>query len=735
MVGPRGDALKHLDDRRHVLDGPARHGLQPLPSLRALLLQHWAGRLLVGGLIVRLAIFLLQQVVSTGAAVDSLRKMASVALAVGGAVIVWRLSAVVRQRLLWRVRRKLILSYVFIGLVPALLIVVFFLILGALTMLSFSSFLVKEKLSDLQAQARVYAETTAAELQQTEGEAAVADLLARKWGAGVRTYAGMSIALVPIGPRAGFDGTAVGPWAHGAVPAVLPAWLPAADSSAVVIPVPDPTGTQQHVRLVVRAVAWTGATDRTRGAVVVDLPLDDPAAEWIRSETGIRIGDATPVAGMDAVPCLTDPDQRAGSLTVTTEARTVGGPLSLAWVNVIDVLEWELGTPCKLGLQIEPSLPEVYRHITGAQAVGGNVSFGDLLLFILLIIGALFLIIQGVTFVMGVSLARSITGAIHELFEGTQCVQREEFSHRVSVPSRDQFGALATSFNQMTERIEELLEQKREKDRLEQELQIARDIQTSLLPSESLRIDGITVSAACRPAREIGGDYCDFFPIDHRRIGMLVADVSGKGASAALYMAELKGLVLALSKTHDSPRRLLGEVNRILSKHLGRTSFITMTYAVLDLDARTLTHARAGHTPLIHLRAADVFPRTRLLAPEGLVLGVRMESVLSRFDQMLKEQTIALDPGDVVVMFTDGISEAMNDIRDLYGEDRLCLCVEEHAALDPDALCDEIFESVREFADGAEQHDDMTMIVLKVDARGQHGVGRMDVGDGTEVRA
>jgi serine phosphatase RsbU (regulator of sigma subunit) len=142
-----------------------------------------------------------------------------------------------------------------------------------------------------------------------------------------------------------------------------------------------------------------------------------------------------------------------------------------------------------------------------------------------------------------------------------------------------------------------------------------------------------------------------------------------------------------------------------------------MSYAVLDLDARTLTHARAGHTPLIHLRAKESFPRTRLLAPEGLVLGVRMESVLVRFDQMLKEQTIALDPGDIVVMFTDGVSEAMNDIRDLYGEDRLCLCVEQNAMLDPEALCDEIFESVREFADGAEQHDDMTMIVLKVDER------------------
>jgi phosphoserine phosphatase RsbU/P len=104
-----------------------------------------------------------------------------------------------------------------------------------------------------------------------------------------------------------------------------------------------------------------------------------------------------------------------------------------------------------------------------------------------------------------------------------------------------------------------------------------------------------------------------------------------------------------------------------------------------------------------------------------------MESVRQRFEGLLKEQTISLSPGDVVVLFTDGISEAMNDVRDPYGEDRLCLCVEQHAGLEPDALCDEIFESVHEFADGAEQHDDMTMIVLKVAAGSEPSSSARDV--------
>lgn len=687
------------------LEAPPAHELPPLPSPRALFLEHWAGRLVLAGLVVRVLVWAVSLVASAWSPLEFLRRLATVAIIVGASVIVWRLSRVLRLRLLWRVRRKLILSYFFIGVVPAALIFLFFLIVGALTLLSFSSYLVTEKLADLQAQGRVYADVTAVELQQTRTPTEVRDLLTRKVTAGARTYPGISMALLPMNGDTRTGVLTVGAWDHGTAPSTIPEWLLRQGPSAVVVPVVEEAGASAGARLIVRSVSWIGAAESARRAIVVDLPLDDAAASVIREETGIRLGGLAPMSPSSSDPC---------AVPEGGEARLEESPYALSWINFLDVTSWETGTSCKLGLQIQPNLVHLYSRITEAQAIGDGMSFGQVLLIMLLIIGGLFLVIQSVAFVMGVSLARSITGAIHELFEGTRRVQAEDLSHRIRVRSRDQFGALASSFNSMVENIEELLEQKVVKERLQQELQIARDIQTSLLPSETLRRGDLTLAAACRPAREIGGDYCDFFPLDEDRIGLLVADVSGKGASAALYMAELKGLMLALSKTHQSPRALLGEVNRVLSTNLGRTSFVTMTYAVLDLRHRTLVHARAGHTPLIHLRAGDAFPRTRLLAPEGLVLGVRMESVRSRFEGLLKEHTITLSPGDVVVLFTDGISEAMNGIRDLYGEDRLCLCVEEHAELEPDALCDEIFESVREFADGAEQHDDMTMIVLKV---------------------
>ncbi len=687
------------------LEAPPAHELPPLPTPRALFLEHWAGRLALGGLAARVVVWLIGLLAGSAAPLDLLRRLATIALIVGGAVVVWRVSRVLRLRLLWRVRRKLILSYFFIGVVPAALILLFFLIVSALALLSFSSYLVTEKLTDLQAQGRVYADMAAVELQQTRTPSDVRDLLARKASAGARTYPGISIALVPMNGEPMTGALTAGAWDHGSPPVTVPGWLLRQGPSALVVPVSDEAGASAGARLIVRSVSWVGPSESARRAVVVDLPLDDATAGVIREETGIRLGGLARISPSSTDPC---------AVPEGGEVRIEASRFALSWVNFLDVTTWQTGSRCKLGLQIEPNVAQLYRRITEAQAIGEGPSFGQLLLLMLLIIGGLFLVIQTVAFVMGVSLARSITGSIHELFEGTRRVQAEDLSHRIRVRTRDQFGALASSFNSMVENIEELLEQNVVKERLQQELQIARDIQTSLLPSETLRRKDVTLAAACRPAREIGGDYCDFFPLDEDRIGLLVADVSGKGASAALYMAELKGLMLALSKTHQSPRALLGEVNRVLSDNLGRTSFVTMTYAVLDLRHRTLVHARAGHTPMIHLRAGDVFPRTRLLAPEGLVLGVRMESVRSRFEGLLKEQTITLAPGDVVVLFTDGISEAMNDVRDLYGEDRLCLCVEEHADLEPDALCDEIFESVREFADGAEQHDDMTMIVLKV---------------------
>jgi serine phosphatase RsbU (regulator of sigma subunit) len=232
----------------------------------------------------------------------------------------------------------------------------------------------------------------------------------------------------------------------------------------------------------------------------------------------------------------------------------------------------------------------------------------------------------------------------------------------------------------------------------------------SLLPGDSpARLAGLRIAALCLPAAEVGGDYYDLLPLGETRMGVLVADVSGKGTSAALYMAELKGLVLSLSRIYDSPGRLLAEANRILWANMDSRSFVTMTYAIVDTQKRCMRHARAGHNPVIHLEART--GKTRVLTPAGIGLGLDPGD---RFEQVLQEEETPLAPGDMFLFFTDGLSEAMNAGSELFGEGRLRRILEQGEGLGSEEMKERILDEVRRFVGEAAPHDDMTLVVLKV---------------------
>jgi len=324
--------------------------------------------------------------------------------------------------------------------------------------------------------------------------------------------------------------------------------------------------------------------------------------------------------------------------------------------------------------------------------------------------GVIFLVMYGVALALGLGLARSITRGVHELSVGTQRLRQGDFAHVIPIRSRDQLGDLADSFNRMSLGIQDLLREQAEKERLEEELRIARQIQMSLLPGSALTsLPGLRVAALCLPAAEVGGDYYDLLPLGETRMGILVADVSGKGTSAALYMAELKGLVLSLSRIYESPARLLVETNRILAASMDSRTFVTMTYAVLDTAARTMRFARAGHNPLIHMDAKS--RTTRVLAPPGLGLGLDRGEL---FEAILEEQQVPLIPGDIFLLFTDGLSEAMNSGAELFGEGRLRRILEQGAELGSEEMRERILEEVRRFVGDEAPHDDLTLVVLKI---------------------
>jgi sigma-B regulation protein RsbU (phosphoserine phosphatase) len=691
----------------------------------------WPGRALLAGLAIKVLTNF------TGTSLTALRLLDHVgaaALIVGGSYLTYRLFKLARRRLLWRVRRKLTISYMFIGVVPVMLLVTFFVLCGLLLFFNVSSYLVQSRLDDLRERAQAQAVTTVLQIQGSPGEDVVA-VLRRRYTTAQTEFPNVSMTLIPtIGnPPCGVQeasalrtGTissqkviSMGPWTHVEPPLSLPRWVNCRGFAGLFV-YQLPSETDGH--LMVRAVAMP-EEKAPRYAVVIDLPVDQTLIGRLRQDSGIQIGGLSIVSSdaasqVQAIPGRALADQSSISQVPPTATSTTAGygdPNLPSTVAILDFNEWDSGRTGRLTLGMGVNISDMYSRLASAQ--GRNSRFGQFLLLVVAVVGGLFLVIEAVALMMGLALARSITGSVHELFQGTERVRQGDFSHKIAVTARDQLGELADSFNSMTSSIEELLREMEKKKRLEEELRIAREIQMSLLPQGPLTMPGLSIAGLCVPAREVGGDYYDFLPLDEHRTGILIADVAGKGTSAALYMAELKGLVLALSQAHASPRQLMIHANRIISTSLDSRSFITMTYAVIDASARTMTYARAGHTPLIHVPAArDGGRHAQILVPDGMVLGLRIDQG-ERFERLLEEVTIPLEAGDLFVLFTDGISEAMNAQSDCFGEGRLGQLVEEHGHLSSEELRERILREIQTFVGLADQHDDMTMILLKVGER------------------
>jgi serine phosphatase RsbU (regulator of sigma subunit) len=263
----------------------------------------------------------------------------------------------------------------------------------------------------------------------------------------------------------------------------------------------------------------------------------------------------------------------------------------------------------------------------------------------------------------------------------------------------------------MTGEVQALLGEVAQKERLDQEMRAARAIQQQLLPEAPAHLPGVDVVAFCTPAREVAGDYYDFLPITDTMFGVLIADVAGKGLAAGLYMAQLKVIVQSLSHLHHEPREFLRAVNRVVSRNIDPRSFITMTYGVIDLERRELTFARAGHAPLMRLArgASDV----ETLAPDGMVVGLTLDDG-EMFDSVLEQRTVTLGAGDLLVWFTDGITEAMTVAHECYGEARLAAQVRQHAQASLPELRAAIERDLDAFTGQADPHDDMTMILLRL---------------------
>lgn len=304
---------------------------------------------------------------------------------------------------------------------------------------------------------------------------------------------------------------------------------------------------------------------------------------------------------------------------------------------------------------------------------------------------------------VAVFLSRRLTGPLERLSKAMSEIAAGNLNQKVEIENRDEIGELARSFNQMVDGL-------RERDRMKHELEIARQVHLRLLPNKMPHINDYQIDGVCVPAHEVGGDYFDFFKLSDHELGVVIADVSGKGTSASFYMAELKGMMLSMVSLYKSPRELLIKLNRRLCRTLDKKIFATMIYGILDANTHTFTWARAGHDSLLHLGGKG---RQALLTPGGLGLGLDSGK---KFEDTLEEKELKLSKGDFILMFTDGITEARNHEHDEFGETRLLRLSNGTGMTSAKCLREKIFTEIASFQNGAQQHDDLTMVVIHCEA-------------------
>jgi len=267
----------------------------------------------------------------------------------------------------------------------------------------------------------------------------------------------------------------------------------------------------------------------------------------------------------------------------------------------------------------------------------------------------------------------------------------------------------ATLANQAAIALENALlyEDLREQERIQRELEIAREVQQKLLPDRMPQIDGFQIDGICQSAQEVGGDYFDFFPLADGRLGVVIADVCGKGTSASFYMAEIKGMMLQLTSLIYSPKKLLVRLNEKLYETLDRHIFVTMIYGVLDIPDRKFTFARAGHNSLLRI---GVNGNTRFFTPSGIGLGLDRGLL---FEKQLEEIQMPLNRNDALLLYTDGVSETMNRQKEEFGEDRLLQVAGQGLHRSALEIRRHIETALEEFRDEMPLSDDLTLVILK----------------------
>ncbi len=633
-----------------------------------------------------------------------------------------------RAQLLWRLRNRLIVTYVFIGVIPVFLLVMISLITLYLFAWQFAGFVVTSDIAthlrSMEAANRAIAHHL--ETQVAGGGKLDAEILDRARPRRPEWARRQVCAWYRNQPQPYCSGP------EGAAAFDSPSFI-SGDFRDIV---------SDHGKFYLRT-GTVAAAEPESLRVILSEPLDREFVEKIAGDLG-RIGvygNGSPAANSTAAappnpskPILAFEETQGKQTFSSGTIPPASGALDyeVPFTIPLQVVNWATGERRRDGAYAEV---ETRPSVLYARLFAALGDFARGLEYILLSIAIAFGIIEMLALFVGTKLTRSITAAVDQLYEGTKHINRADFSHRIAVKSSDQLATLANSFNSMTTSIEKLVQEQKEKQRLVGELAIAQEVQAQLYPKLITQLDTLEVHGFCRPARTVSGDYYDFLALNSDKLMLAVGDISGKGISAALLMATIHSAVRAYSiedvpvlrelmspepaavdatgnsglmlvsesKGADaSPATLLTLLNHQLYESTPAAKYATLFLGIYDGATRRFTYANGGHLPPILISEDG---SAQLLSCGGTAVGL--------FDNLsFPEATVQLRPGDVLVTYTDGVTEPENDYGE-FGEERLIQLVRANRHLPLERITEIVTAAVLDWIGDNEQPDDVTLVLAR----------------------
>ncbi|MBK5260598.1 MAG: SpoIIE family protein phosphatase [Thermoanaerobaculia bacterium] len=568
------------------------------------------------------------------------------------------------RKLFWRVGRRLLLSYVMIGVLPFFLMTVLLLVVGYM-------------IAGVMSHAALRGERQAT-LGQMESWALEYGLTGEKPGSSLP-----SLEIRDTKNGSGED---------------LPTWLRSSTFSGMV------WRDKQPVLVSSRQVG----DDRT---IVFAQPIDENWAEQLKEKAGMIITY----------------DEGRGYEHSKTKVRIGGGKTTdydietdaafqrifaqgFAWNRVIwadtnALTDWKTGNTDQKHLLvtfISTPVRNLFQFYFGA----GSTKYLDGLVGVIIGIVVMMMVIYMIAALFAGVLIFSISRAVNRIEKGTKAVERGDFSYRIRMKPHNQLGEMAVSFDRMTESIASLLTTVAEKERLQSEIAIAATIQRNLLPKEGPKFRGVSFAAHFEPTTSIGGDYYDVFNIDKTRLAVAIGDVSGHGLSTGLVMAMVKAAITTLVEEGTEEDALFHRLNELVFRSVERRAFMTLAFTTFDLERGHLRHTNAGHLYPYLLREGVTAPIA--IESPSLPLGVRHEITVRTVEMDLKE-------GDSIVYLSDGIVEAQNEEGDPLGFDQLESLLAGLTDRSTDAVRDAILDAVARHSGTRPADDDRTVMVLRFD--------------------